>query len=81
MLSIVSDVGQRLLFFTFCCMHCTAFIICIILLFECLGDPRITALKRQEVGTETESIRTEDFETAFQKSLPAGKSETKSQRR
>jgi len=45
------------------------------LLFLLLGDPRVFTLKQQDNGAETDSIRTEDFETAFQKSLPAGTAE------
>lgn len=56
---------------------CLMFVQCIDLelLFLLLGDPRVFTLKQQDNGAETDSIRTEDFETAFQKSLPAGTAE------
>lgn len=41
-----------------------------------VADPRVTALRQLEAAaTETDSVRTEDFESAFQKvavPLPAG---------
>lgn len=55
------------LLYTFHYFHSTLLLFCFI-----LGDPRVSALRYQGGGTETESIRTEDFESAFQKSLPAG---------